>query len=124
MQILVVEDNLINQKVLVKTLSKIGYHCDVANNRLEGFNLYKTNNYKVVLTDLQMPVMDGYQATRLIRQFENEQKRPPSTIISISGNSREEHQTRAFQSGINVCVTKPFNSEELKKLIQASSVRS
>ena len=120
-RILIVEDNLINQKVLVKILGKAGYIVDVANNGLEGLNLYKLHRHKIILMDIQMPVMDGLEATTRIRELETAEKFIPSYIICVSGNAREEHKTEALSRGVNAYLVKPFNREELIDLITMAS---
>lgn len=116
-KVLIVEDNLINQKVMVKILQKAGYACDIANNGLQGFDLYKLHKYPIILMDIQMPVMDGLEATRKIREVESEEKWPASYIVCVSGNAREEHRITALSSGVNAYLTKPIKREELLNLI-------
>ena len=119
-KILVVEDNLINQKVLVKMLAKAGYDCDVANNGLEGVESYKLSKHGIILMDIQMPKMNGLGATKQIREFEVEQKLVSTYIICISGNAREEQQAEALDIGADLYLVKPIKREQVLSLIQAS----
>ena len=116
-KILIVEDNLINQKVLSKILTKAGYSCDIANNGYEGLELSKLHRYKVIFMDIQMPIMDGLEATERIREWESSANLFPSYIICLSGNARKEHQQKAFDSGVDAYIVKPFNREEILDLI-------
>ena len=73
-KVIVIEDNLLNQQLTVNILVREGYMVDMAENGKIGLDLYKKNRYDIVLMDIQMPVMDGIQATRLIREYENVNK--------------------------------------------------
>jgi chemotaxis family two-component system sensor kinase Cph1 len=112
-KILVAEDNPINQKVLVKMLQTEGYNCDVANNGQQALQLYTSHRYRIIFMDTQMPIMDGLEATRLIRQMEIQEKLPPAYIVCISGNARDEHKTEALSTGVNAYLTKPFGREQI-----------
>ena len=112
-KILVVEDNPINQKVLVKILQTEGCNCDVANNGQQALQLYTLHRYRIIFMDTQMPIMDGLEATRLIRQMEIQEKSPPAYIVCISGNARDEHKTEALSTGVNAYLTKPFGREQI-----------
>lgn len=116
-KILIVEDNRINQKVLTKMLNKEGYNCDVANNGLEALELYRLHQYRIILMDIQMPVMDGLEATSKIRELELDEKWPASYIACISGNAREQHTMEALSAGVNVYLLKPIKSEQLLNVI-------
>lgn len=117
-KILAVEDNRINQKVLVKMLHTAGYDCDIANNGLEGVELYKSHKYAVILMDMQMPEMNGSEATKVIRKIEAEHRLVPAYIICISGNAREEQQAEALDAGADVYLTKPIKRQQVLSLIQ------
>ena len=116
-RILVVEDNVINQKVLNKIIDKAGHKCDIANNGLEAVELYRLYRHCIIFMDIQMPVMGGLEATRLIREIELEQSLSASYIACISGNAREEHRQQATESGVNTYLVKPFNRDEVMNII-------
>jgi signal transduction histidine kinase/ActR/RegA family two-component response regulator len=118
-KILVVEDNRINQKVLVKMLDKAGYNCDVAKNGLEAVESYKSYKHVIILMDMQMPKMNGIEATKKIREIEVEQRLVSAYIICISGNAREEQQAEALDAGADVYLVKPINREQVLSLIDA-----
>lgn len=126
--ILVVEDNLINQKILVNQLKKAGCNVRAANNGLETLEfLKKTEFYKddgehlsVVLMDLEMPKMDGKTCAREIRKMESEgslKKHVP--VIAVTANVRDEQVQDALQSGMDDVVSKPFRIPDLLKKIEA-----
>ena len=114
---LIVEDNRINQKILVSMLTKAGYMPDIADDGLQGVRLYSLYAYKIVLMDIQMPVMDGLDATRRIRMLEGEKSRPPTHIICVTGNAREELKSEALNSGVNDYLVKPINRDELLAML-------
>lgn len=108
--ILLVEDNAINQELALELLSNAGIHASVANNGQEAVNLIKQQNFDGVLMDIQMPIMDGYAATRLIRQLMTDKKLP---IIAMTANvmTRDIEQTQL--AGMNDHISKPINVAEM-----------
>lgn len=115
--ILVVEDNVINQKILKRNLEQAGHSCEIANNGKEAYEMAEKTSYDVVLMDVEMPMMDGLEATKLIRQKEREQKKAPVPIIGLSGNAREEYIATAQQAGMNDYLTKPYERTVLLEKI-------
>jgi signal transduction histidine kinase len=115
-KILLAEDNLINQKVAVANLSKFGHSVDIAKNGIEAVEKYKQGAYDLILMDIQMPEMDGYDATMLIRTFENED---PSgkhiRIIAMTANTQESDRDRCLAVGMDSFVSKPFRMDDLLK---------
>lgn len=107
---LLVEDNPINQKVAVRFLAKEGLKTDVANNGQEALDLFAKQTYDIVLMDIQMPVMDGVEATRQIRA------NPALSCIAVIGltaNAEQEDQARCLEAGMNDFVSKPFEPDRL-----------
>ena len=111
--ILIVEDNLINQKVTSSILSKLGYPVTIASNGKEAVNLCHNNDYSIILMDLSMPEMDGFEATERIRRIEKKGQKP--RIIAVSGHAFLEHRQRCEQVGIDDFLTKPYNLFKLKE---------
>jgi PAS domain S-box-containing protein len=113
-KILVVEDNEINQMLAESILMKLGLEVTVVENGQLAVDDVKEHDYDAILMDIQMPVMDGYEATRQIRK--NNFKKP---IIALSANVYQEDIDKAFESGMNSHVGKPFTQkdvyDELKK---------
>jgi CheY-like chemotaxis protein len=107
--VLVVEDNSINQKVLATYLKKLGYANTVCSDGREAIELYKRHHYECIIMDIEMPIMDGREATRNIRQYE-ESLNPPipgATIIALSGNARPGLLQEAYDTGLDDYLTKP-----------------
>lgn len=107
--ILVAEDNLINQKIITKTINNLGFTCDVVSNGLEVLSSLERQHYDIVFMDVQMPEMDGLEATRRIR--DNHQGKQPQ-IIAMTAAAYEDDRLAAMAAGMNDFMTKPFNFEE------------
>lgn len=116
-RVLIVEDNVINQKILKRNLEQAGHICEVANNGKEAYEMVEKTPYDIVLMDVEMPVMDGLEATKLIRQREREQKKTPTPIVGLSGNAREEYIATAKGAGMNDYLTKPYERSVLLEKI-------
>jgi PAS domain S-box-containing protein len=117
-KILLAEDNLINQRVGMLTLQKLGFKPDLAVNGLEVIELHKKNNYDLILMDIQMPEMDGLEATIAIRKSENSSKPiKRATIVAITANAMKEDRDICLNSGMDGYITKPFKSEEIVILL-------
>jgi signal transduction histidine kinase/CheY-like chemotaxis protein len=115
-QVLVVEDNPINVLLIKKILKQWQIDCDIANNGVEAVTAVQNKKYDLVLMDLQMPEMDGYQATETIRSLP-EQYFKQLPIIALTASALLEEKDRVFAVGMNDFVTKPFKPEELRKKI-------
>jgi len=108
MRVLLVEDNLINIKIAQKIMSQWNVEVDLAENGLVGVEKFNLNSYDVILMDLSMPVMDGYEATSLIRE-----KDKLIPIVALTASASFGYLDRALQIGINEYIIKPFNPKEL-----------
>lgn len=109
LSILLCEDNILNQHLARSIIESFNFTLDIANNGDEGINMLQKNKYDLVLMDLQMPVMDGYQATEYIRL----QMKSDIPIIAITAHSLIGEQQKCFDLGMNAYVSKPFKQEEL-----------
>lgn len=111
--ILVAEDNLVNQKIAILLLEKLGLQAQVVNNGLEAVEAVKVNIYPVVLMDCHMPEMDGFEATRQIRRFEaNLQRHTP--IIAVTALAMVGDRERCIEAGMDDYIAKPIDRERLK----------
>ena len=110
-KILLAEDNLINQKVALRILNFAGYPSAAVNNGIEAVEAVKDGDYKVVLMDVQMPEMDGFTATKTIRQLEGDKNKIP--IIAITAHALMGDREKCLDAGMNDYVTKPIVSEQL-----------
>ena len=111
---LLVEDEPINQIVSSKILEKIGFHVDVASNGIEALKIFECNNYDIIFMDLQMPFMDGYEATKNIRK--NNKDIP---IVALTASVLIEDMTEVQKNGLNDFLQKPINDTLLKKCISS-----
>lgn len=111
-KVLVVEDNHINQKVILGRLHKVKIEADVANNGKEAIEAISKNNYDLVFMDCHMPVMDGYEATTLIR--ENEKGKKHITLIAMTANAMEGDKEKCIAVGMDDYISKPIKPEVLQ----------
>lgn len=118
LNVLLVEDNIVNQKVTEFSIKQIGYHIDIANNGLEAIEKYRNNDYHFILMDLQMPIMNGFDSSIEIRKIQNiDPEREHIPIIALTANATKEDRDKSFEAGMDGFMSKPFNSIELKKLL-------
>ena len=116
--ILLVEDNGINQKVATRILSRLGYRADVAGNGVEAIEALKRQPYNVVLMDIQMPEMDGVEATQIIRKEWPEAQQP--RIIAMTANALSGDKEKYLSAGMDDYVSKPVKIEELIGALEKS----
>ncbi|KAM0232661.1 hypothetical protein ACHAP5_010668 [Fusarium lateritium] len=118
---LLVEDNVINMKILQTYMKKLGLGYDTASNGLRALESYKAQEgcYKCILMDISMPVMDGFEATRLIRGFEKDSDLPRSQILAISGLASKDAQEDAFANGLDLFLSKPVQLKELSRILKS-----
>ncbi|MBF0287040.1 MAG: response regulator [SAR324 cluster bacterium] len=109
-RILLVEDNEINQQVALELLESAGFFVEVANHGQEAVEMIKNNSYDTVLMDVQMPVMDGYEATREIRRQDRFNALP---ILAMTANAMASDKEDAKSSGMNDHIAKPINPQKL-----------
>ncbi len=109
-RILLVEDNRLNQEVAVYFLRRVGVEADIASNGAEALECLERGRYDAVLMDCQMPVMDGYEATRRIRAIPRFSQLP---IIAMTANAREGDRQRSLRAGMNAHLSKPIDVDAL-----------
>ncbi len=118
LNILLVEDNLLNQKFAIATLRKEGHKIDIAENGKVAIELYKKKKYDLILMDIQMPVMDGIEATKEIRKIEMAKKiKEQIKIIAITAYVMERDRSMCLGAGMNEYLAKPFKPNDLIHLI-------
>lgn len=111
LKILYAEDNPINQKLLKMMMKSLGYDIDIAENGMEAWEMAIERNYHIIFMDVQMPKMDGIEATkRIIKDIPN---RP--VIIAVTANAGVADQQRCMEAGMNDFIPKPFNAKNLKE---------
>jgi PAS domain S-box-containing protein len=111
LRILLAEDNVVNQKLALRLLQRLGYRSDVASNGLETIEALRRQTYDVVLMDVQMPEMDGLDATRMICRDWPEERRPH--IIAMTANVMAEDRQACLEAGMDDYLAKPIRVEEL-----------
>lgn len=116
--VLLVEDNPVNQEVGRTMMEAFGCHVDVASNGHEVLDRIESARYDIVFMDCQMPVMDGLEATRLIRQREKQQGKPKVTIVAITAHVTDEDRSRCLDAGMDDYLGKPFRMQDLSHMMQ------
>ncbi|CAM2006782.1 response regulator [Acanthopleuribacter pedis] len=118
-RVLVVEDNIVNQKVAVRLMEKLGYFCDVAANGKEAVEAVEQMPYDVILMDCQMPEMDGFEATREIRHREQtEGLGQHRAIIAMTANAMAGDRERCLEAGMDYYLSKPIQTAELVEALK------
>jgi len=120
LKLLNVEDNVINQKVVMKMLQKKGYACDLAENGEFAFTMWQKNRYDLILMDCQMPVLDGYDATRKIRSAEEEGQH--TKIVAMTAYAMEGDRDKCLDAGMDDYLEKPIDFVKLFGIIESLKV--
>ena len=117
---LIAEDNPINMKLLTTTLKQLGVEVDTAQNGLEAFNKYSMNpqKYDVIFMDVQMPIMDGPEATQEIIEFEKEEELPHTPIVAVTANVLKGDRERFLGVGMDDYISKPIDKKELIRVLE------
>ncbi len=111
--ILITEDNIINQKLIKRILEEHGITVDIANNGLECFEKRRNRDYDLIFMDIQMPVMDGIEATHEILNFEEDEGVPHIPIVALTANALKGDRERFLGEGMDEYITKPIETSEL-----------
>ena len=114
---LVAEDNMINQKLIKRTLEDIGFDVSLANNGLEAFEKRKNNQFDVIFMDIQMPVLDGVEATQEILEYEEDYNVEHTPIIALTANALKGDRERFMGAGMDEYTTKPLVRSEIISLL-------
>ncbi|WXL25173.1 response regulator [Ectopseudomonas mendocina] len=117
-RILVAEDNTISTKVIRGMLAKLNLQPDTASNGQEALNAMKARQYDLVLMDCEMPIMDGFSATELLRSWEAAEQRPRTPVVALTAHILSEHKERARQVGMDGHMSKPLEMSQLRELIE------
>jgi signal transduction histidine kinase/CheY-like chemotaxis protein len=118
LHILVAEDNLVNQKIATKILKKLGYEPDLASNGKEAVELAGDHQYDIILMDVQMPQMDGLEATRMLRTCLEVQP----VVIALTANAMQGDRDECMQAGMDDYMSKPIDLKELLRQLEKWSI--
>ncbi len=117
--ILLVEDNLINQKVALAILNRLGYKVEVVGNGVEALDRLREKTFDLILMDCEMPEMDGYEATRQIRRWENTQltDKPDMIIVAMTAHAMAGSREKCLAAGMDDFISKPVAPEKMAEII-------
>jgi len=121
--ILLVEDDMVNQEVAKSLLELAGFTVTVARNGIEALNYCQQYSFQAILMDCQMPEMDGFTATKKIREAEHKSKRDPIPIIALTANAMQGDRERCIEVGMDDYLSKPFDSDQLREKLHDWSSR-
>lgn len=125
LNILLVEDNLLNQRIVTFSLKKYNHEVVIANNGIEAIEYFREKKFDVILMDIMMPVMDGLEATVKIRKIESEsqiEKRTP--IIALTANTMDNDRDKCISYGMDEFMSKPFDIEKLNSIFNELKIPS
>ncbi len=122
LRVLVVEDNFVNQKVAQRHIEKLGHHVDVADNGAHALDMLALQQYDVIFMDCQMPVLDGYEATRRIRAGRVPNLDPTVPIIALTAYATDLDRQKCFTAGMDDFVAKPIRFEDLHAALERRMV--
>ncbi len=117
LNILLVDDNIINQKIVTSILNKYEHKIDVAENGKIAVEKFMRNNYDLIFMDIQMPVMNGLEATRHIREIEKKKKLNKVKIVALTANAMKEDKQICLSAGMNDYISKPYKSEDIMRAL-------
>ena len=109
LNVLVVDDHPANRLLMCQQLGFLGHRFSSENNGANGLKAWIKGSFDLVIADCNMPVMNGYELTRAIRQYEQAAQRAPCTILGFTANAQPEERLRCKQAGMDDCVFKPIN---------------
>ncbi|MBU1928031.1 response regulator [bacterium] len=115
--VLVAEDNIINQKLIQRTLEDLGLTVSIASNGLEAFQKRKDGNFDMIFMDIQMPFLDGVEATKEILEYEEEYNQPHVPIVALTANALKGDRERFLEAGLDEYTTKPLVRAEIVTLL-------
>ncbi|MBN1404706.1 MAG: response regulator [Opitutales bacterium] len=124
MRILIVEDNHVNQKVVQMVLRKLGYEAKIASNGVEAVDMAQSHDFDLVLMDIQMPEMDGLEATSRIRKLKKAAKKKQPKIIALTAHALGEDVRRCTEAGMDGHLPKPLRVESLRKVLLDSFMQA
>jgi PAS domain S-box-containing protein len=122
LRVLLVEDNPINQDLASRRIQKIGHTVVLASNGFKAVEMVQEERFDCILMDIQMPEMDGFEATRLIRAYEAESGLSPQYIIAMTAHALKGDRERCLEAGMDNYISKPFRAETLKNILEEAAM--
>ena len=120
LSILLVEDNELNQKLMKISLTRYNYIVSIAVNGMEGVEMFKKQMFDLILMDIMMPVMDGFEATREIRSIESQNKNGKNIpIIAFTANTINNDREKCIQGGMDDILEKPFDINKFREILSS-----
>ena len=116
--VLVAEDNIINQKLIVNVLNRLGVEVSIANNGREALESRMKNAYDMIFMDIEMPVMGGMEATGQILNYERKNREKHIPIVALTANALSGDREKYMGAGMDAYLSKPIHLEELNVLLQ------
>ncbi len=121
LKILLVEDSETNKMLVQAYFKNTRHHLDIAENGAVAFEKYKAGDYDIVFMDMQMPVMDGYTSTKLIREYEKKENKPPKPIIALTAFAFKEDINKSMSAGCTDYLAKPIKKSSLMEAVKKHS---
>jgi CheY-like chemotaxis protein len=121
MRVLLVEDNLINQNLASRRLKKLGHEVTLAEDGQKALEIVQKGSFDCILMDIQMPGMDGFEATQKIREYEVESNRLHQHIIAMTAHAMKGDRERCLDAGMDDYISKPFRAEILKEKLELAA---
>lgn len=116
-RVLLAEDNMVNQHVAKAAIQKLGCSVDLAQNGIEAISQIETNSYDIIFMDCQMPAMDGYEATTIIRQQEQSRQTKRTPVIALTANALSGDREKCLAFGMDDYISKPFSQERIAAVL-------
>jgi CheY-like chemotaxis protein len=117
--VLLVEDHQANVLITTMFLEELGYNIDVAFNGWDAIEKFEASRFGLVILDLQLPQIDGFEVARRIRFKEKTDNLPPTPILAVTGNATEDDKILCLREGMNDYLSKPYRLPELEKKLRA-----
>jgi len=125
LNILLVEDNLLNQRIVMFSLKRYNHDVTIANHGLEAIEKFREKKFDVILMDIMMPYMDGLEATVKIREIEKIENKPYRTpIIALTANTMDNDRDKCISYGMDEFMAKPFDIEKLNSIFSELNIPS
>lgn len=120
LSILLVEDNELNQRLMKISLTRYNYNVAIAANGQEGVEMFKKQKFDLILMDIMMPVMDGFEATKEIRKLESQDAASPRIpIIAFTANTINNDREKCIQGGMDDILEKPFDINKFREILSS-----